>query len=141
MSFSEISLWGYHCWPHPCQEGHITDQSFWLAHQVYSEECDEPRGKGSFPAMITPAYQNAKKANELVSDVSAGRATEVWIMGCWQPHLLNAKHRHTSPRAKQKQTSRPASGPNADSLIDLFIDFDCVICLHGNAVGQSLLLT
>ncbi|KAH0506999.1 Nebulin-related-anchoring protein [Microtus ochrogaster] len=37
--------------------------------QVYSEECDEPRGKGSFPAMITPAYQNAKKANELVSDI------------------------------------------------------------------------
>ncbi|XP_052038988.1 nebulin-related-anchoring protein isoform X3 [Apodemus sylvaticus] len=37
--------------------------------QVYSEECDGPRGKGSFPAMITPAYQNAKKANELVSDI------------------------------------------------------------------------
>ncbi|XP_060247484.1 nebulin-related-anchoring protein [Meriones unguiculatus] len=37
--------------------------------QVYSEECDEPRGKGSFPAMITPAYQNAKKANELASDI------------------------------------------------------------------------
>ncbi|XP_036048613.1 nebulin-related-anchoring protein isoform X1 [Onychomys torridus] len=37
--------------------------------QAYSEECDEPRGKGSFPAMITPAYQNAKKANELASDI------------------------------------------------------------------------
>ncbi|CAH6940129.1 Nrap [Phodopus roborovskii] len=35
--------------------------------QVYSE--DEPRGKGSFPAMITPAYRNAKKANELASDI------------------------------------------------------------------------
>ncbi|XP_015350298.2 nebulin-related-anchoring protein isoform X2 [Marmota marmota marmota] len=33
------------------------------------EEYDEPRGKGSFPAMITPAYQNAKKANELASDI------------------------------------------------------------------------
>lgn len=34
------------------------------------EEYDGHRGKGSFPAMITPAYQNAKKANELASDVS-----------------------------------------------------------------------
>ncbi|XP_058154353.1 nebulin-related-anchoring protein isoform X5 [Dasypus novemcinctus] len=37
--------------------------------QGYSEEHEEHRGKGSFPAMITPAYQNAKKANELVSDI------------------------------------------------------------------------
>nr|XP_008268750.1 nebulin-related-anchoring protein isoform X2 [Oryctolagus cuniculus] len=37
--------------------------------QGYLEDYDEPRGKGSFPAMITPAYQNAKKANELISDV------------------------------------------------------------------------
>ncbi|XP_053524435.1 nebulin-related-anchoring protein isoform X7 [Artibeus jamaicensis] len=37
--------------------------------QGYLEEYAEHRGKGSFPAMITPAYQNAKKANELVSDI------------------------------------------------------------------------
>ncbi|KAM9702095.1 nebulin-related-anchoring protein isoform 7-T7 [Dama dama] len=37
--------------------------------QGYSEEYGEHRGKGSFPAMITPAYQNAKKANELASDI------------------------------------------------------------------------
>ncbi|XP_070116883.1 nebulin-related-anchoring protein isoform X28 [Equus caballus] len=37
--------------------------------QGYSEEYPEHRGKGSFPAMITPAYQNAKKANELASDI------------------------------------------------------------------------
>ncbi|XP_073650065.1 nebulin-related-anchoring protein isoform X9 [Tursiops truncatus] len=37
--------------------------------QDYSEEYGERRGKGSFPAMITPAYQNAKKANELASDI------------------------------------------------------------------------
>uniref|UniRef100_A0A8D0NIY8 Nebulin-related-anchoring protein n=1 Tax=Sus scrofa TaxID=9823 RepID=A0A8D0NIY8_PIG len=37
--------------------------------QGYSEEYGEPRGKGSFPAMITPAYLNAKKANELASDI------------------------------------------------------------------------
>uniref|UniRef100_A0A8C9NSJ2 Nebulin related anchoring protein n=1 Tax=Serinus canaria TaxID=9135 RepID=A0A8C9NSJ2_SERCA len=35
----------------------------------YMEEFEERRGKGSFPAMITPAYQNAKKANELASDI------------------------------------------------------------------------
>ncbi|NP_001390114.1 nebulin-related-anchoring protein isoform 8 [Mus musculus] len=49
-------------------EGGMTKDSVDRCGQVYSEECDEPRGKGSFPAMITPAYQNAKKANELVSD-------------------------------------------------------------------------
>ncbi|XP_020843745.1 nebulin-related-anchoring protein isoform X2 [Phascolarctos cinereus] len=37
--------------------------------QDYSEEYEEARGKGSFPAMITPAYLNAKKANELASDI------------------------------------------------------------------------
>ncbi|XP_032465199.1 nebulin-related-anchoring protein isoform X1 [Phocoena sinus] len=37
--------------------------------QDYSVEYGERRGKGSFPAMITPAYQNAKKANELASDI------------------------------------------------------------------------
>ncbi|XP_058400015.1 nebulin-related-anchoring protein isoform X2 [Diceros bicornis minor] len=37
--------------------------------QGYSEEYAEQRGKGSFPAMITPAYRNAKKANELASDI------------------------------------------------------------------------
>ncbi|XP_021073935.1 nebulin-related-anchoring protein [Mus pahari] len=50
-------------------EGGMTKDSVDRCGQVYSEECDEPRGKGSFPAMITPAYQNAKKANELVSDI------------------------------------------------------------------------
>ncbi|XP_044295117.1 nebulin-related-anchoring protein isoform X1 [Varanus komodoensis] len=37
--------------------------------QDYMDEYEEPRGKGSFPAMITPAYLNAKKANELSSDI------------------------------------------------------------------------
>uniref|UniRef100_A0A8C5REZ9 Nebulin related anchoring protein n=1 Tax=Laticauda laticaudata TaxID=8630 RepID=A0A8C5REZ9_LATLA len=37
--------------------------------QDYMHEYEEHRGKGSFPAMITPAYQNAKKANELASDI------------------------------------------------------------------------
>ncbi|KAJ8386570.1 hypothetical protein AAFF_G00168960 [Aldrovandia affinis] len=37
--------------------------------QVYCEEREQPRGKGSFPAMITPAYQLAKKAHDLASDL------------------------------------------------------------------------
>ncbi|KAL2078017.1 hypothetical protein ACEWY4_025702 [Coilia grayii] len=36
---------------------------------VYTEEYEQQRGKGSFPAMITPAYMQAKKANELASNL------------------------------------------------------------------------
>lgn len=65
--------------PQPFRRGRgsIADWSFWLTQQGFLEEHDQPRGKGSFPAMITPAYQNAKKANELASDVStaSGRPT------------------------------------------------------------------
>lgn len=38
--------------------------------QEYTEDPEQPRGKGSFPAMITPAYQRAKRANQLASQVS-----------------------------------------------------------------------
>lgn len=38
--------------------------------QEYTENYEQQRGKGSFPAMITPAYQRAKKANQLASQVS-----------------------------------------------------------------------
>ncbi|KAM7074175.1 nebulin-related-anchoring protein isoform 9-T9 [Molossus nigricans] len=50
-------------------EGTWTKDSAGQCGQGYLEECEEHRGKGSFPAMITPAYQNAKKANELISDI------------------------------------------------------------------------
>lgn len=36
----------------------------------YMEDYEQQRGKGSFPAMITPAYQRAKRANQLASQVS-----------------------------------------------------------------------
>lgn len=39
--------------------------------QEYTEGYEDQRGKGSFPAMITPAYQRAKRANQLASQVSA----------------------------------------------------------------------
>ncbi|XP_004839073.2 nebulin-related-anchoring protein isoform X2 [Heterocephalus glaber] len=50
-------------------EGVLTRECADQYGQGHLEECEEPRGKGSFPAMITPAYQNAKKANELASDI------------------------------------------------------------------------
>jgi hypothetical protein len=37
----------------------------------YTEDYEQQKGKGSFPAMITPAYQIARRASELASDVSA----------------------------------------------------------------------
>ncbi|KAI1887208.1 hypothetical protein AGOR_G00203780 [Albula goreensis] len=37
--------------------------------EMYSEEMEQQKGKGSFPAMITPAYQLAKKAHDLASDL------------------------------------------------------------------------
>nr|XP_015202884.1 PREDICTED: nebulin-related-anchoring protein isoform X2 [Lepisosteus oculatus] len=40
-----------------------------FSQHAYTEDYEEHRGKGSFPAMITPAYQIAKKAHELASDV------------------------------------------------------------------------
>lgn len=37
---------------------------------AYTEDYEHQRGKGSFPAMITPGYYLAKKAQENASDVS-----------------------------------------------------------------------
>lgn len=49
----------------------VYDSKFAFIFQVrYMEDYEQQRGKGSFPAMITPAYQIAKRANELASDVS-----------------------------------------------------------------------
>uniref|UniRef100_A0A3Q2ZBD5 Nebulin-related anchoring protein n=1 Tax=Hippocampus comes TaxID=109280 RepID=A0A3Q2ZBD5_HIPCM len=45
---------------------------FWSSQKsiAYTEEYEQQRGKGSFPAMITPGYHLAKKAQENASDVS-----------------------------------------------------------------------
>lgn len=42
-----------------------------VSQHAYTEEYEQQRGKGSFPAMITPGYQMAKKANDMASDVSS----------------------------------------------------------------------
>ncbi|XP_043911766.1 nebulin-related-anchoring protein isoform X2 [Protopterus annectens] len=49
-------------------EGSSTTEEGAFGEDVYMEDFEERQGKGSFPAMITPAYQNAKKANQLASD-------------------------------------------------------------------------
>uniref|UniRef100_A0A672KPE5 Nebulin-related-anchoring protein-like n=1 Tax=Sinocyclocheilus grahami TaxID=75366 RepID=A0A672KPE5_SINGR len=41
-----------------------------FSQHAYTEEYEQQKGKGSFPAMITPGYQMAKKAHDLASDVS-----------------------------------------------------------------------
>lgn len=42
---------------------------------AYTAENEQQRGKGSFPAMITPGYHLAKKAQEIASDVSINLKT------------------------------------------------------------------
>uniref|UniRef100_A0A8C9VEP4 Nebulin-related anchoring protein n=1 Tax=Scleropages formosus TaxID=113540 RepID=A0A8C9VEP4_SCLFO len=46
---------------------------------AYTEEYEQRKGKGSFPAMITPAYQVAKKAHALASDVMSREKSAVTI--------------------------------------------------------------
>lgn len=49
----------------------ICDVMFYVDLQAkYTEEYEQSKGKGSFPAMITPGYEMAKKANTLASNVS-----------------------------------------------------------------------
>ncbi|KAL6475362.1 hypothetical protein MHYP_G00164020 [Metynnis hypsauchen] len=40
-----------------------------FSQHAYTEEYEQQRGKGSFPAMITPGYQMAKKASDIASDL------------------------------------------------------------------------
>ncbi|XP_003787203.1 nebulin-related-anchoring protein isoform X2 [Otolemur garnettii] len=63
--------------------------------EEYTEDCEQQRGKGSFPAMITPAYQRAKKANQLASQVEYKRGHDERISRFTTvadtPELLRAK--------------------------------------------------
>ncbi len=46
-------------------------ESLLSVHQyAYTEEYEQQRGKGSFPAHLTPGYKMSKKATEQASDVS-----------------------------------------------------------------------
>nr|XP_031538454.1 nebulin-related-anchoring protein isoform X5 [Vicugna pacos] len=63
--------------------------------EEYTEDYEQPRGKGSFPAMITPAYQRAKRANQLASQVEYKRGHDERISRFTTvadtPELLRAK--------------------------------------------------
>lgn len=45
------------------------NKSVLLYQLKFTEEYEQSKGKGSFPAMITPGYQAAKQANTLASNV------------------------------------------------------------------------
>ncbi|XP_029312281.1 nebulin-related-anchoring protein isoform X2 [Cottoperca gobio] len=47
-----------------------------ISDMTYSEEYEESKGKGSFPAMITPGYQAAKTANTLASSLEYKKGHE-----------------------------------------------------------------
>ncbi|XP_019358378.1 PREDICTED: nebulin-related-anchoring protein isoform X1 [Gavialis gangeticus] len=67
--------------------------------QDYMGEYEEHRGKGSFPALITPAYQNAKKANELASDIKYKKDLSK-MKGAAHYHSLSAEDNLVLKRAQ-----------------------------------------
>ncbi|KAG8544554.1 hypothetical protein GDO81_022270, partial [Engystomops pustulosus] len=67
--------------------------------EEYEEDEEEYRGKGSFPAMITPAYLNAKKANEIVSDIKYKKDLSK-MRGAAQYHTLTAQDNLTLKQAQ-----------------------------------------
>lgn len=80
-------------------EGTVTKECMSPTGQGYLEEGEEQRGKGSFPAMITPAYQNAKKANELASDIKY-RQDFSKMKGAAHYHSLSAQDNLVLKRAQ-----------------------------------------
>ncbi|KAG9267895.1 nebulin-related-anchoring protein [Astyanax mexicanus] len=48
---------------------------------VYTEDYEQQRGKGSFPAHVTPGYQTVKKANEMASKVKYQQKYEQEMKG------------------------------------------------------------
>uniref|UniRef100_A0A8C5PME4 Nebulin related anchoring protein n=1 Tax=Leptobrachium leishanense TaxID=445787 RepID=A0A8C5PME4_9ANUR len=67
--------------------------------QDYTEEEEEYRGKGSFPALITPAYLNAKKANELASDIKYKKDLSK-MKGAAHYHTLTTEENMTLKQAQ-----------------------------------------
>lgn len=48
----------------------MPESLFFFLQYAYTEEYEQQRGKGSFPAHLTPGYKMSKKATEQASDVS-----------------------------------------------------------------------
>ncbi|KAG9338351.1 hypothetical protein JZ751_025910 [Albula glossodonta] len=55
---------------------HVSQAQKTVSDVKYTEEYEQTKGKGSYPAMITPAYQLAKKASTLASNVEYKRGHE-----------------------------------------------------------------
>uniref|UniRef100_A0A8C2FIL9 Nebulin-related anchoring protein n=1 Tax=Cyprinus carpio TaxID=7962 RepID=A0A8C2FIL9_CYPCA len=66
----------------------------------YTEEYEQSKGKGSFPAMITPGYEMAKKANTLASNVKYQQKYEQEIKG--KASTDAGSHAYTEEYEQQK---------------------------------------
>lgn len=55
----------------------IEYKKYFVLQIAYTEAYEQQRGKGSFPAMITPGYHLAKKAQENASDVSIQASEQI----------------------------------------------------------------
>ncbi|XP_078268966.1 nebulin-related-anchoring protein [Rhinoraja longicauda] len=66
----------------------------------FSADFEDGRGKGSFPAMITPAYNNAKRANDLASDIKY-KKDHTMMKGSAQYHTMTADENLTMKRAQE----------------------------------------
>ncbi|XP_028844222.1 nebulin-related-anchoring protein [Denticeps clupeoides] len=67
---------------------------------AYTEEYEQQRGKGSFPAMITPAYHMAKKAHDLASDLKYKKDL-MKMKGSAHYHNLNTEDNLTLKSARK----------------------------------------
>ncbi|KAA0725070.1 Nebulin-related-anchoring protein [Triplophysa tibetana] len=83
-----------------------------LSQHVYTEGYEQQKGKGSFPAMITPAYQMAKKAHDMASNVEYKKDLETTkghsINYCETPQFKNVSKiaKYTSDnKYKEKYTN------------------------------------
>ncbi|XP_074475422.1 nebulin-related-anchoring protein isoform X2 [Sebastes fasciatus] len=67
---------------------------------AYTEEYEQQRGKGSFPAHITPGYQMSKKAGEQASDIKYRHVYEQEIRGKASAEAAVAEVAHARENAE-----------------------------------------
>ncbi|XP_069756059.1 nebulin-related-anchoring protein isoform X3 [Narcine bancroftii] len=81
----------------------------------FSVDFEEIQGKGSFPAMITPAYYNAKRANDLASDIKYKKDLTK-LKGSAHYHTITAEENLAMKRSQEvnKLVSEIAYKKNLD---------------------------
>ncbi|XP_034049965.1 nebulin-related-anchoring protein isoform X1 [Thalassophryne amazonica] len=67
---------------------------------TYTEEYEQQKGKGSFPAHLTPGYQISKKANEQASDVKYRQVYEQELKGKASTEAAAAEALHARENAE-----------------------------------------